>query len=56
MYIYVLTKPRSIEKRRQLRRMAADVIPKDKSWQVYLTFAGIVTAFAVMFIRWWLCV
>lgn len=41
---------------RRIRRMGEDVIPRDKSWQVYLTFAALMAAFAVMFVRWWLAI
>ena len=43
------------EKRRRRYEMRY-VCPQDKSWQVYLMFGALVTAFCVMFVRWWLCV
>lgn len=56
MIIYVHTRPTlrdHLERKRRIRKMGEDVIPRDKSWQVYLTFAAVVLAFAVMFVRWW---
>lgn len=32
------------------------VLPEDKSWQVFLLFVAVVGTFAVLFVRWWLCV
>ena len=43
----------SAEHRREIRRMAGDVMPKDKSWQVTLLFLFVVITNAVLFVRWW---
>lgn len=47
-------------KRRTMRnthyQFERGVLPEDKSWQVFLLFAAVVGAFAVLFVRWWLCV
>lgn len=32
------------------------VLRQDKSWQVLLLFALVAGTFAVMFVRWWLCI
>lgn len=42
--------------KRMIKRMAADVMPVDKSWQVILTFAAVIFINAALFVRWWLCV
>lgn len=42
--------------RREIRRMGADVIPRDKSWQVILLVTALVLFDAVLFVRWWMCV
>lgn len=46
----------SLTHKMEIRRMGADVIPRDKSWQVILLAAGIVLVNAFLFVRWWLCV
>lgn len=43
----------SREHRREIRRMAGDVMPKDKSWQVALLFLFVVAINVVAFVRWW---
>lgn len=43
----------SIEHRREIRRMAGEVIPKDKSWEVILLIAGGVLLNAFALVRWW---
>lgn len=45
----------SMAHRMEIRRMGADVIPRDKSWQVILLFVALWGSIAVMFVRWWLC-
>lgn len=42
--------------RRKIRRMGADVIPRDRSWEVLLPLSLAWIAIVVMFVRWWLCV
>lgn len=42
--------------RRMIRQMAADVMPKDRSWEIVLFMAVSWSAIAVLFVRWWLCV
>ncbi len=56
MTIYVHTRPTlrdHLERKRRIRKMGEDVIPRDKSWQVYLAFAAVALAFVVLFVRWW---
>lgn len=43
----------SMEHRREIRRMGAGVIPKDRSWEVILLFAALMIANVVLFVRWW---
>lgn len=38
---------------RSARRQVDALLGRDKSWQVYLTFAAVVITFTVMFVRWW---
>lgn len=45
----------SMAHRAEIRRMGADVIPKDKSWQVIALFAALWITIAILFVRWWLC-
>lgn len=46
----------SLAHKMEIRRMGADVIPRDKSWQVILLAVGLTLLNAVLFVRWWLCV
>lgn len=39
--------------KRRLRRMAEEVCPPDKSWQVILLLIGAVGLFGYAFVRWW---
>ena len=39
--------------KRRLRRMAAEVCPPDKTWEVVLLFAAAVGTFIYGFLRWW---
>lgn len=39
--------------KRRLRRMAAEVCPADKTWEVVLLFAAAVGMFLYAFLRWW---
>ena len=39
--------------KRRLRRMAEEVCPPDKSWQVILALIGAVGLFGYAFVRWW---
>ena len=39
--------------KRRLRRMAEEVCPPDKSWQVILMLIGAVGLFGYAFVRWW---
>lgn len=39
--------------KRRLRRMAAEVCPPDKTWQVALLFAAAVGVFVYAFAKWW---
>ena len=43
----------SREHRREIRRMAGEVIPKDKSWEVILLLVGAIALNVVAFVRWW---
>ena len=43
----------SWEHRMEIRRMAGDVIPKDRSWQVVLMVSAIAILNMVLFVRWW---
>lgn len=43
----------SFEHRRMIRWMGADVIPRDKSWQVILLVAGVTALNLFLFVRWW---
>ena len=45
----------SLEHKLEIRRMGAEVIPRDKSWQVILLVAALVLFDAVLFVRWWVC-
>lgn len=45
----------SMAHRAEIRRMGADVIPRDKSWQVLAVFLAIWIPTVVLFVRWWLC-
>lgn len=47
---------RYFEDRRMINSALAEIMPKDKTWQVVLVAAGIVTVTAVLFVRWWMCV
>lgn len=40
--------------KRRLRRMAEEVCPPDKSWQVILALIGAVGLFCFAFVRWWM--
>lgn len=46
----------SLEHKREIRRMAADVMPKDKTWHVALLIAAVAFLDALAVVRWWLCV
>ena len=46
----------SREHRREIRRMSADVTPRDKSWQVILLAIGVLLLDVIAVARWWLCV
>lgn len=39
--------------KRRLRRMAAEVCPPDKTWEVVLLFMAAVGTFIYGFLRWW---
>ena len=39
--------------KRRLRRMAEEVCPPGKSWQVILLLIGAVGLFGYAFVRWW---
>lgn len=39
--------------KRRLRRMAEEVCPPDKSWQVILLLIGAVGLVGYAFVRWW---
>ena len=41
---------------RLIRRMAAEVMPRDRSWEVIAVFLAIWIPTVVLFVRWWLCV
>lgn len=43
----------SIEHRLEIRRMGADVIPRDRTWQVIALVLAVVLMNAVLFVRWW---
>lgn len=45
----------SMAHRAEIRRMGADVIPRDKSWQVIALLLAIWIPTVVLFVRWWLC-
>ena len=46
----------SLEHKREIRRMAADVMPKDDTWAMLAVCAACM-AFAVFaVVRWWTCV
>ena len=46
----------SREHKREIRRMAADVIPKDKTWEVVLLVIGVIALDVVVLARWWMSV
>lgn len=54
MYLIEIVPAHSREHKREIRRMGADVIPRDKSWQVILMVTGITIVNALLFVRWWL--
>lgn len=39
--------------KRRLRRMASEVCPTDKTWEVVLLFAAAVGVLVYAFLRWW---
>lgn len=43
----------SAEHKRRIRQMGADVIPRDKSWQVLIPLCAAWIAIVVLFVRWW---
>ena len=42
-----------IRYKRRLRRMASEVCPADKTWEVVLLFAAAVGVLVYAFLRWW---
>lgn len=42
--------------RAYVRYALREVMPEDKTWQVALLALAIAGGFAVLFVRWWLCV
>lgn len=44
------------QERRLMKRAMRRLVEPDKTWQVVLLSTGIVVAFCVLFVRWWMCV
>lgn len=45
----------SLEHKLEIRRMGADVIPRDKSWQVIALALAVWIPIVILFVRWWIC-